>query len=77
MLRVLAGFFEALTVVGAIIAAFVLLSGLLPGNTAIQTGASSATAAAFVIIPYAIAGILHRAAVRGLLSEQIYEDVAD
>lgn len=77
MLRVLAGLFEVLTVIGACIGAVMLFSGLLPGNTAIQTGASSAAAAAFAIIPYTIAGVLHRAAMRGLLDAPADYEPAD
>lgn len=69
--RFLATLFEVVTFLGAVIGVFLLFSGLLPGNTAIQTAASSATAVAFVALPYAVAGIFHRNSTRGLMLEQI------
>lgn len=71
MARGLATLFEIITVFGAMIGVFLLISGIMPGTTAIQTAATSATAVAFVAIPYAVAGIFHRSASRRLMSEQV------
>lgn len=68
--RSLAGLFELLTVLGGAIGSFLLVSGIMPGNSAIQTAATSATAVAFVALPYAVAGIFHRVAMRGMILAQ-------
>ena len=62
--------FELATFVGGIIATYLLFSGLLPGNSAIQTAATSATAVAFVAIPYALSSIFHHASTRSVMIEQ-------
>ncbi|MES2449269.1 MAG: hypothetical protein V4610_01765 [Pseudomonadota bacterium] len=69
--RYLATLFEALTFVSAMAGTAILFSGLLPGNSAIQTAASSATAVAFVALPYALAGIFHRNSTRNMMLLQI------
>jgi hypothetical protein len=71
MARGLATLFEIVTVFGAMIGAILLIGGIMPGTTAIQTAATSATAVAFVAIPYAVAGIFHRSASRRLMSDQV------
>lgn len=70
-MRALAGLFEVLTAIGAAVGAMLLFAGLTPGQTAIQTGASAATALAFAAIPYCVAGCLHRVAMRGLMTKSI------
>ena len=68
--RSAATIFEVVTFLGGIIATWLLLEGISPGNSAVQTASTSATAVAFVAIPYAIAGIFHRSASRSLMLEQ-------
>lgn len=73
-IRFLATLFEVVTMLAAPLGFFMLVAGLLPGNSAIQTAATSATAVAFVAIPYAVAGIFHRYATRELLVEAARRD---
>jgi len=62
--RIAATVFELLTVIGGLGGAALLVSGLLPGNSAIQATEAAAVGIGMAVIPYCIAGVLHRGVMR-------------
>ncbi len=67
LLRGLATFFEVLTLLGALAGGICVILSIAPGNSAIQTGTFSAFGIGLAVIPYTIAGIFHRGAVRQIM----------
>jgi hypothetical protein len=68
-MRVLASIFEGITVLSSLVGAFLLLSGFAVGVSAIQSASLAAMGVGFAAIPYCIAGVFHRAAVRQSLAK--------
>jgi hypothetical protein len=65
--QIAASIFEVLTVIGAVIGGICVASSFAPAVSAPQGSEIVAIGIAFTDIPYCVAGIFHRGAVRGLL----------
>jgi len=74
-MKVIATIFDVLTVLAAAVSGFMILDMLATAATGglnnMALAATSAFAAAIVLVPYCIAGSFHRGAVRSLLSERV------
>lgn len=72
-MKTAAHFFEAVTFVACLCGALILLGAFAPEAGSPQVAAIAALAIAVGAIPYMLAGIFHRMAVRGMLEKHFAE----
>jgi len=60
--------FEVATIIGACIGGFLIVTAIMPGYSAPQTAAQAAVGIGFVVVPYCLASIAHRAIIRKKLT---------
>lgn len=74
-MKIMASIFEAITFLCALASAFIVFDMLVSAGTGqlnnMVLAASSAFAVAVTSIPYCVAGIFHRAAMRSIMSERV------
>lgn len=62
--RIAAAVFEIVTIVGCLVGGVLVIFSLFPGNSAPQAAALAASGVGLAVVPYCLAGVLHRSIMR-------------
>ncbi|MBA4092395.1 MAG: hypothetical protein C0494_17635 [Sphingobium sp.] len=62
--KLFAAVFEVATIVGSLVGGLLVIWSLAPSNSAPQAAALAASGIGLAVVPYCLAGVLHRAIMR-------------
>lgn len=67
--RFFVGLFEVLTLLGCLIGGALVILAIMPGASAPQAGAMAAIGVGFAVVPYCLAGMVHRSIIRKVITK--------